>query len=106
MVEVGVRIRGWMQSNAKPGQKKLSPKQHSNLSLFENASKQQTEREAIRKREQMAAEVGVAMGHLDLVRRSQLLMEEGTRNELAAQARIRQEDSGLKSVRMLQEEIE
>ena len=39
-------------------------------------------------------------------RRSQRLMEEGTRNELAAQTRLRQEEKRLKSAKMLQEEIE
>jgi hypothetical protein len=95
-----------MQSNSKPGQKKLSPKQNSNLSLFEHTSKQITEREASRKRDQMAAEAGAAMGNTDLDNRSQRLMEEGTRNELAALTRLRQEDNRLKSAKMLREEIE
>jgi WD40 repeat protein len=105
-VEVGTRLRGGMQSNLKPGQKKLSPKQNSTLSLFEHTSKQITEREASRKRDQMAAEAGAAMGNIDLDNRSQRLMEEGTRNELAALTRLRQEDNRLKSAKMLREEIE
>jgi hypothetical protein len=54
----------------------------------------------------MAAEAGAAMGNIDLDNRSQRLMEEGTRNELAALTRLRQEDNRLKSAKMLREEIE
>jgi hypothetical protein len=54
----------------------------------------------------MMAEAGAAMGNIDLDKRSQRLMEEGTRNELAALARLRQEDNRLKSAKMLREEIE
>ena len=95
-----------MHSNVKPGQKKLTQKQNSNLNLFELASKQITEREASRKREQLAAEAGAAMSRIDLDRRSQRLIAEGTRNELAALTRLRQEDIRLKSAKMLREEIE
>jgi hypothetical protein len=105
-VEVGIRLRGGMQSNVKQGQKKMAPKQNSNLSLFVSTSKQLTEREASRKREQLTAEAGTAMRGLDLDRRSQLLQEEGTRNVLAAQTRLRQEDSRLQSAKLLQAEIE
>jgi hypothetical protein len=76
------------------------------MSLFVSTSRQLTEREASRKREQLAVEAGMAMGGLDLDRRSQLLQEEGTRNVLAAQTRLRQEDSRLKSAKLLQVEIE
>ena len=95
-----------MQSNVKQGQKKLAPKRNSNLSLFVSTSKQLTEREASRKPEQLAAEAGMTMGGLDLDRHSQLLQEEGTRNVLAAQTRLRQEDTRLKSAKLLQVEIE
>jgi len=105
-VEVGIRLLGGMQSNVKPGQKKPSPNQNSNLSLFKHTSKQITEREASRKREQMMAEAGAAMGSIDLDKRRQRLMEEGTRNELAALTRLKQEDDRLKSAKMLREEIE
>jgi len=105
-VEVGIRLLGGMQSNVKPGQKKPPPNQNSNLSLFKHTSKQITEREASRKREQMMAEAGAAMGSIDLDKRRQRLMEEGTRNELAALTRLRQEDDRFKSAKMLREEIE
>jgi hypothetical protein len=105
-VEVGIRLRGGMQSNVKPGQKKLSPNQNSNLSLFKHTSKQITEREVSRKREQMMTEAEAAMGSIDLDKRSQRLMEEGTRNEIATLTRLRQEDNRLRSAKMLREEIE
>jgi hypothetical protein len=105
-VEVDIGLRGGMQSNVKQVQKNLTPKQNSNLNLFVSTSKQLTEREASRKREQLSAEAGMAMGGLDLDRRSQSLQEEGTCNVLAAQTRLRQEDSRLKSAKLLQVDIE
>ncbi len=89
-VEVDIRLKGGMQSNVKQDQKKLTPKQNSNLSLFVSTSKQLTEREASRKREQLAAEPGMSMGGLDLDRLSRLLQEEGTCNVLVVQTRLRQ----------------
>jgi hypothetical protein len=105
-VEVDIRLRGGMQSNVNQGQKKLTPKQNGNLSLFVSTSKQLTECESSRKREQLSAEAGMSMGGLDLDRLSQLLQEEGTRNVLATQTRLRQEDSRLKSAKLLHVEIE
>ena len=99
-IEVGVRLRGGM-----PAKKRVSPQQHSNLSLFEQTAKQ-VAAAAARKYTPTAEEAGAAMGNIDLEKRSQRLMEEGGRHTLAAQERFRQEEHRLRSAKLLREEIE
>ena len=101
-IELGCKPLGGMPLNSSTNRNKQPHR--GNLALFEEVSRQQANCEEERKRERAPIE-GAALGPEALRERQRELTEEGTRNEHAAQTRLKQENMRLMTAKEIKEEI-